>query len=412
MMLQSLYSRLTSHSAALLSVVGCLLSGTALAAPDPGLPTLTCGAAPYVFNTGADAAGTGKLAYGSADTRWQMAYVADSTLSGAALPAALTWQAAVVTPPGPPSRRWLPEYSDAAWISASADPDSNGGNATGHLGTLFYQTSFNLPADIQTDQFAAKLLVNADDAIRQIYVNGQPVNPAPYDLFAVFFNAGVALTLSQHWKAGDVNTIVIQTVNTITYHGLLAQASAAGPCASAAVTPVALNLSAAQTGTMNAGSTQTYTVTLTNNSPTSATTGTLTNAVPAGLTKVSETCAISGSATAACTLGSAATLPPGDKLTYTLTATVDALPAGSSQANITNLASWAAATPATTTCTATPAAASGGCAAELSNTVIVAPPGTGDIATAVPVDARWMLLMLTALVALMAAWYQRRQRRG
>ena len=225
--------RLNWRRLALLGAVGSLLTGQALAAPDPSLPTLGCGAAPYIFNTGANAAGNAKLAYGSTDTRWQLAYVADTTLSGAALPAALSWQPAVATSPGPPNPpNWPADYADAAWISADANTDITGGNANGHLGSLFYQTSFNLPANVQADQFVAKLLVNADDAIRQIYVNGQPLNPAPYDLIAPFIQPGVSLSLTQHWKAGDVNTIVIQTVNTITYHGLLAQASASGPCTS------------------------------------------------------------------------------------------------------------------------------------------------------------------------------------
>lgn len=115
-----------------------------------------------------------------------------------------------------------------------------------------------------------------------------------------------------------------------------AQATIQVPARDASGNPLAMDLAVAITN--NAGSvcrngTTTYTVTVTNPGGAPVAGATLTNTPPGGLVYGSWTVAATGGAVASATSGSGAlnetvSLPPGGRLTYTITATVDAAAVG------------------------------------------------------------------------------------
>lgn len=149
---------------------------------------------------------------------------------------------------------------------------------------------------------------------------------------------------------------------------------------------VALNKTASPSGTLFGGQTLTYTVTV-NNTGSVATSGTVNDPLPAGLTLVNWMCAATAPATCPNASGTTAlnetiaatNLPAGGLLTYTIAATVNMPP----PASITNVAAWAPDDTAHTTCTVPTAAqvtgapcsaqvistASGAAVLDISNTV-------------------------------------------
>ena len=137
---------------------------------------------------------------------------------------------------------------------------------------------------------------------------------------------------------------------------------------------VSLDKTASTTGALPIGGPVTYTVTVTNTG-TSMTSGQLVDALPANLTKVSETCQVtdnSGALTSCSIYSNLAPytdpstnlIPPGGKLIYTLNATVNAsIAAGTT---ITNNAIWTPTTPARTVCSAQTVTATN-CSASVQN---------------------------------------------
>lgn len=132
------------------------------------------------------------------------------------------------------------------------------------------------------------------------------------------------------------------------------------------------------------GGTVTWVVTIVNNGPADGGGSVFTDPVPAAITSVSWTCAASNGAACPNASGTGnninqtiAVFPPGGQLVYTITGTVPT--AGGTFTNV-----------ATITPTAIPGASA------VSATAVT----LGQLPVAVPVDARWALAMLCALLAL------------
>ncbi len=150
----------------------------------------------------------------------------------------------------------------------------------------------------------------------------------------------------------------------------------------------AISVAITKTGpaTVNPGGSLTWTVTIINNGPADGAGSVFTDPVPAAITNVSWTCVASNGA--ACPNASGvgnnisetiALFPPGGQLVYTITGTVPA--AGGTFTNV---------------ATITPPAIPGATAA--SATAVTA----GQVPVAVPIDARWALWLLAALLTVTA----------
>ena len=163
-------------------------------------------------------------------------------------------------------------------------------------------------------------------------------------------------------------------------------------------------------GTLFAGGTIDYVVTVTNVAGKPATSGTLSDTWPAGIAASNVACSVTDASNATTTVTPcpapstlaatplAVALKAGDVFTYKATATV---PAGTTPGSfIDNKATWTPSDIAHTTCNGANAA----CDASTRHTVSAPAP--------VPIDARWMLIALSVLLALAAAAHQQRARKG
>lgn len=177
------------------------------------------------------------------------------------------------------------------------------------------------------------------------------------------------------------DTVTPFAINTTDY-----ACPAGGPAISVAIT---------KTGpaTVNPGGSLTWTVTITNNGPADGAGSVFTDPVPAAITNVTWTCTASNGAACPNAAGAGnninetiAVFPPGGQLVYAITGTVPA--AGGTFTNV-----------ATITPTAIPGASA------VSATAVTA----GQAPVAVPVDARWALWLLAALLALAAITLPRRR---
>jgi uncharacterized repeat protein (TIGR01451 family) len=186
--------------------------------PPANVANLSCGSDASLLNTAYDGAG-GRLTSGS-DTYWQVA-LTTTPITGAP-PAGLTYNTAPVLT-SPPANYIVSPYGNANWISHAAD--------AAHAGAadVFYRYQFNLGPGTNPATFNPRLDFYSDNAVYQIWVNGESQNiqsnfgaADPY--FYAGFQAGNAAsgTLPGPWNSG-FNEVVVHIKSGAPAQAFLAQ---------------------------------------------------------------------------------------------------------------------------------------------------------------------------------------------
>ncbi|WP_069385474.1 DUF7507 domain-containing protein [Cellulosimicrobium cellulans] len=240
-------------------------------------PLVTCTSDADIFNTGYDAATGGTLPDNAKDANWQVAgpYPASATVS--APPADATWGAANV---GKIVANWADSpYGNAQWISQQTIAAPNQGVT---FGDWYYRFQFDLDAGVDPGSFALAMNFLADNAVAEVFVNGEPqsgkttglpqtpltapaTNPGTY-YYAGFFTANAAqTTLADDWRTG-LNTIVVQVKSAAPMEGFDAQVRPSVLCPQPALT-VAKTADLTEVSTVGETVTYSFDVTNTGNVP-------------------------------------------------------------------------------------------------------------------------------------------------
>ena len=318
------------------------------ALPQGQILQIGCNSNPNLFNTGYDAAGNKVLPNGQNEPTWEVSDMQPA--SNAALP-----------PPPPANLTWrqphvgnlaIGSWSNSPYTTSPAQWISREGS-TSATGDWYYRVRFQLAPMVSTTTFKLGLDFMADNSVAEVFVNGARLSaqtgsgipqagtgPSSYS-YTGFSAANRAKTvLTGPWLGNSaVNEVVVLVHSSNPYEGFLAAVSPTATCP--VNQPQLLLTKTASVATAAPGSTVQYTVTATNGGTAAANGTVISDPLPTGLSNASWTCtpSMAGGATpvtAACGQASgtgnlndtAAALPPDGVLTYTVTATVDAGPAG------------------------------------------------------------------------------------
>jgi uncharacterized repeat protein (TIGR01451 family) len=243
------------------------------------VPLVTCTSDPNIFNTGFDAATGRVLPNNAKDASWQVAgrYAAGAGVSMP--PANAVWAAANVGNMAPGSWAASP-YGNAQWISQQTIASPSQGGVSGDW---YYRLQFLLDDEVDPAQFALAMNFLADNAVAEVFVNGQPQSGKTTGLpqfplgpavsgQAPYWSPGFQLanaaqtTLNHDWQTG-LNTIIVQVKSGPDAEGFDAQVRPSVLCPVPALsltktagTPVDVN----GNGITDAGDTIQYTFVATN----------------------------------------------------------------------------------------------------------------------------------------------------
>jgi uncharacterized repeat protein (TIGR01451 family) len=303
---------------------------------------VSCTSDPSIFNTGYNVATGGVLSSGSNDANWRVAgpFFTPSGTSPPALatppPAGASFGPAVVGNQAPGAWAASP-YGNAQWISQAGTGGNNG--------DWYYRYQFRLDPSVDPSKFSLKMNFLADNDVAEVYVNGVaqssqttgiPQNTSnPYLYQGYTFANRAQTTLNHNWQTG-LNSIVVQIKSFGPAEGFDAQIVPSAVC------PVDLHVTkTASPNPYTPGQPLTYTVTVTNSGPGTASGFTVSDPLPAQLAGAGFTwtclaagdsdCKPSGSGDISDGPSGSYQGPrvsPGGSLTYTVTGTVPASTSG------------------------------------------------------------------------------------
>jgi uncharacterized repeat protein (TIGR01451 family) len=286
----------------------------------PTEPTVTCTSDPNIFNTGYDAATGGILGpNGTDDAEWQVSQgvqdVGGTTpVTATSLPgSSVAFEPAVVGNDAPQlagstgNDYWASSpYDNAQWISQKYVAPSGGVDGVNdtQTGDFYYEYQFNLDPAVDPSSFSLSIDYLADNTVSQVWVNGVsqssqttglPENASnPYFFQGYLFANAAKTTLNHDWQTGT-NTIVVEIKSAPNDEGFLAQVRPSALC------PV--NLAVTKTASPNPyvpGEKLTYTVTATNSGPGPANGTTVADPLPSALSGGGFTWTCTASSGSAC----------------------------------------------------------------------------------------------------------------
>lgn len=202
--------RPVAAAAALLLATVFMVINPPLASAAPVIPTVGCDSSPSLFNTGVDAAGTGKLSSGASDRNWETSQQYPKTSPTGATPYPPTNPVYVSARVGnaAPGAWVASPYGNAEWIGGTHSTD----------GDWYYRYRFNLDPSALPSSLSVSLDFFADNSVVQIWVNdvaqstktsGLPQTTGdPYYYVGFQSGRGANTVLNNDWRAG-ANTIVV-----------------------------------------------------------------------------------------------------------------------------------------------------------------------------------------------------------